>query len=471
MAPVVQMPFVLTHFRFSYIGVFVPHVWIFCLTHRQGVEYFGAPLMAVLYAALSLCMIAAMAWAWVWARKDKHSSSLRLDAVMVCVSIAATVLLAMPLSFSQAWMIYAAAAAAGAGVTWMYLSWAPFFAKLVVRDAVAAIFVAMAVGSALKAIIDLMPPLPATLCLAALPVASLALSRCAQAKQLPAQGEVPIYYEGRVSSVPWRVLVGVAVYSLIVGSMQGMPVVPGGISAEILTLLHHGAEVVVAAGVLWWVFGLGGLIRFSSLWRAVIFFTATALLFLPLINPAWTGGVMVLVSIAQTLVVMLFWVMLADIARHSSLDSVAVFGAGWVAYALPFAAGWALGGEASAHGAGSYALAIMAYLLTLVAVFALNENDIAQRRIFADLEALAPARSRYEEIEARCKVLGEAGGLTAREIEVMELLCQGRSKAYIAESLFISENTVRSHGKHIYQKLGIHSKQELIDLAVGAKKS
>ena len=46
----------------------------------------------------------------------------------------------------------------------------------------------------------------------------------------------------------------------------------------------------------------------------------------------------------------------------------------------------------------------------------------------------------------------------------MVLLCQGRSKSYIAESLFISENTVRSHSKNIYRKLGVHSKQELLDL-------
>ena len=45
------------------------------------------------------------------------------------------------------------------------------------------------------------------------------------------------------------------------------------------------------------------------------------------------------------------------------------------------------------------------------------------------------------------------------------LIAQGRSKAYIAEALFLSENTVRTHAKNVYAKLGVHSKQELIDLA------
>ena len=40
----------------------------------------------------------------------------------------------------------------------------------------------------------------------------------------------------------------------------------------------------------------------------------------------------------------------------------------------------------------------------------------------------------------------------------------GNTVAAIARRLYISENTVRGHTKSIYRKLGIHSKQELIDL-------
>ena len=41
--------------------------------------------------------------------------------------------------------------------------------------------------------------------------------------------------------------------------------------------------------------------------------------------------------------------------------------------------------------------------------------------------------------------------------------------ASIAEELFISENTVRTHCKHIYSKLDIHSRQELSDLVSSAE--
>lgn len=54
-------------------------------------------------------------------------------------------------------------------------------------------------------------------------------------------------------------------------------------------------------------------------------------------------------------------------------------------------------------------------------------------------------------------------GLTKCEIEVLSLLLEGRSVPYIQKLLYISEGTARTHTKHIYTKLGVHSKQELID--------
>ena len=55
-------------------------------------------------------------------------------------------------------------------------------------------------------------------------------------------------------------------------------------------------------------------------------------------------------------------------------------------------------------------------------------------------------------------------GLTAREAEILDYLSRGRSQPYIRETLVLSKNTVSTHVKHIYQKLDVHSKQELLDL-------
>lgn len=57
--------------------------------------------------------------------------------------------------------------------------------------------------------------------------------------------------------------------------------------------------------------------------------------------------------------------------------------------------------------------------------------------------------------------------LTAREQEIATMLARGRNGTYIQERLVISRNTVKTHTRHIYAKLGIHSQQELIDLFEG----
>lgn len=72
-------------------------------------------------------------------------------------------------------------------------------------------------------------------------------------------------------------------------------------------------------------------------------------------------------------------------------------------------------------------------------------------------------------ITLRCKILQEEYRLTSRETEIMELIVRGYSVARIAEEHVVSENTVRTHYKHIYAKLGIHKKQELIAMVDALK--
>lgn len=54
-----------------------------------------------------------------------------------------------------------------------------------------------------------------------------------------------------------------------------------------------------------------------------------------------------------------------------------------------------------------------------------------------------------------------SGLLTAREVDVLAGLQQRRSNAQIAADLHISIETVRTHARHIYRKLGVSSRREL----------
>jgi NarL family two-component system response regulator LiaR len=67
----------------------------------------------------------------------------------------------------------------------------------------------------------------------------------------------------------------------------------------------------------------------------------------------------------------------------------------------------------------------------------------------------------------------EAGGreergvdqLTQREIQILEVLAEGRATAEIADQLFISRNTVQSHVNSILMKLGARSRLEAVTIA------
>jgi DNA-binding NarL/FixJ family response regulator len=59
--------------------------------------------------------------------------------------------------------------------------------------------------------------------------------------------------------------------------------------------------------------------------------------------------------------------------------------------------------------------------------------------------------------------------LTPREADVLELLQEGRTNAEIAHTLSIGIETVRTHARNIYRKLGITSRRDLASLSRAAK--
>jgi DNA-binding CsgD family transcriptional regulator len=66
-------------------------------------------------------------------------------------------------------------------------------------------------------------------------------------------------------------------------------------------------------------------------------------------------------------------------------------------------------------------------------------------------------------IPEHARQLALTHSLTKREREILEYLLQGSSYARIARKLFIAESTTKTHATHIYSKLGIGGRDELID--------
>lgn len=81
-----------------------------------------------------------------------------------------------------------------------------------------------------------------------------------------------------------------------------------------------------------------------------------------------------------------------------------------------------------------------------------------------DVSRVQPTADRPAEdaVELRCAAIAKQYGLSPREHEVMGLLAHGKTGPMIAEELFISENTVRTHIKRIYAKMGVSKKADML---------
>ena len=85
--------------------------------------------------------------------------------------------------------------------------------------------------------------------------------------------------------------------------------------------------------------------------------------------------------------------------------------------------------------------------------------------------ALEGVEAGEERLEAACVAVAAAYGLTTRELDVLRLLARGCTSPVIQERLVVSHNTVKSHVRHIYAKMGVHSQQQLIDVVEARKET
>lgn len=76
-------------------------------------------------------------------------------------------------------------------------------------------------------------------------------------------------------------------------------------------------------------------------------------------------------------------------------------------------------------------------------------------------EVPVPADQPFLRDEARVAALG----LTARELEILGLMAEGLSNREMADRLFVSENTIKTHGSRVFDKLGARRRTQAVQLA------
>ena len=203
-----------------------------------------------------------------------------------------------------------------------------------------------------------------------------------------------------------------------------------------------------------------------------------------------------LITVANTFALGVMWFSSYDFARNSSIPSYVVLGAVWVAHLLPREVGRVAILLVGPHDESPMILAVIMVVALAVSITLLVNDTIPRARpFFAELrrgkDGLAGtslgngsvdgtrgtrrtgtsqagedgmAQGGVDDLNRALSEAEKLYRLTQRELDIARLLVQGRSKSVIGEKLGLSESTVRTHGRHLYAKLDVHSRQQLIDL-------
>lgn len=75
-------------------------------------------------------------------------------------------------------------------------------------------------------------------------------------------------------------------------------------------------------------------------------------------------------------------------------------------------------------------------------------------------EVMVPAPSEFVRDDSKLESLG----ITPRELEILELIAAGLSNREIAERVYVSENTVKTHSSRVFDKLGARRRTQAVQL-------
>ena len=119
---------------------------------------------------------------------------------------------------------------------------------------------------------------------------------------------------------------------------------------------------------------------------------------------------------------------------------------------------------------------LLMYLLTCAAFALYNALTRRKRRITPEGVTAPDAQNpvtaetsaaQQDPDKSPAELVSDAHNLSQREREVLVLIMRGRNVPAIAEELVLSRNTVQTHVRHIYEQLGVHSRQELVAYVEG----
>ena len=266
----------------------------------------------------------------------------------------------------------------------------------------------------------------------------------------------------------WRPALGTAILCFMGGLMLQMP------HNQELSLAQFQetalfTQAVVMGALLLPVLLIRSQPNLGALFKVALPLSAAGFVLLPLV---WSGGGIAnaCAQLGSGVASIILWCMVANTARENRIPATPLFACALCVTGMAQLVGTVVGivfqDSLDQGGAALTGVALVAvYLVAVVSLFLFKD------RALGGSEDPAPAQTQdlsadaeLARLDTRCQALAQAHGLTPRETELLVQLAQGRTLRAISEKLTVSENTVKYHVKSIYQKLGVHTRDEVIDL-------
>lgn len=434
----------------------------------------GAVMQSLFLVAVIVARVLVYAAMIAFARGKRRVAS--LVAVVICAGVAATGFIITRMAFQFAefvpmaelvpWLV-AGGVFFGAGDALITLLWARFCGTFELRRVYLFVLLSNGLSLAVYFLVTMLPqpavlPVGATLFF----VSIVFCKRCLDRRE-PIEEEYsrPVF-RGTLAMV-WRPVLGTSILSFMSGLMLQLSLSQA-IPLETFQSTSLVTQAVVIAALLLPALLMKSRPSLGSVYKVALPLSAAGFLLLPLI---WTGVGGLANACAQlgTLVAgIILWCMIANAVHDTKLPAALLFSCSLVCTNGAQLAGTLVGlANADTLGQGGVALTAIAlvavYLIAMVSMFLFKDKSL---RGIDEPAAVEPPSSgqRGDALQERCATLAQSHGFTPRESEILVHLGQGRTARAISEKLVVSENTVKYHIKSIYQKLDVHSRDEVVDL-------
>ena len=212
----------------------------------------------------------------------------------------------------------------------------------------------------------------------------------------------------------------------------------------------------------------------QMLYRSSLVFLELSVVGFALLNPIGSWLAVTALDVSYVLFATFFFTILCNVLQRVEANPIRMFA---LACAIEYSAAiaGALASRLVTHETLTVSLVLLAAVIALAFVLFSTDDDYR-----SGWGTAKPTRGymdplRYlENLADACASISMQYSLSRRESDVLLLLAQQKTVPQIADELFVSQATVKSHTNSIYKKLQVHSRKELlafIDIKPGSERA